>query len=301
MSVQTRGDNQRLLQEGVDAVAGTRMKMYDPQWKAFLEEKTDNSAYATEVYKSTLGIAQAISEGGEVVTDTSRQLYAGNFTHAKYGLAVEITEEAIEDNLYENEMKEAGMYLADSLMEVEQVIAADLINSGYTSALAKDGQFIFDTDHPLASGTFSNRLSSYQSLSEASLEDVCNAIGKFENAAGLKTVVKPVGLCVPVDLQFTAARLLQSTLQAETGNNAINAVSRMFSKGYSVNNYFTDTGQWFVTTDVRNGGSFYRRTPHRFQSDNSNTNTGNYRHTGKTRFSVGVTDPRFAYGSGASA
>ena len=301
MAIQTRGDAQRELQAGIDEIAGLRMKMYEPQWKAFLTEKTDDSAYATEEYKSTLGIAQLKPEGSEYFTDVSRQLYVGQYTHSVYGIGVEITEEAIDDNKYLNPMKEAGMYIADSLMEVEQVIAADIINSGYATTLAKDGQFIFDTDHPLASGTFSNKLSAYQSLSEASLEDVCIAIGKFQNAAGLKTNVRPQGLCGPVDLQFTMDRLINSKLQAETGNNAVNAVSKMFSKGYSVNNYFSDTGQWFVTTDAKNGGNFYRRSQHTFQTDNSNTNTGNYRHIGKTRFSVGVTDPRFAYGSGASA
>ena len=182
MAIQTRGDIQRLLQEGVDAVAGARMARYNKEWDTYLEEKSDNSAYATDVYKSTLGIAQVKPEGSEVFTDSSQQLYTNQYVHANYAIGVEITEESIADNLYENEMKEAGMYIEDSLQEVEQVIAADVINSGDTSFLAGDGLSVFNTAHILKSGTFANKFSAFQSLSEASLEDACIAISKFTNA-----------------------------------------------------------------------------------------------------------------------
>lgn len=304
MTVQSRGDLQRLLQEGVDAVAGTAYERYTPIRKAFLEEKTDDSAYATDVFKSTLGVAQQKGEGAEVFTDKSQQLYVGQYSHAAYAVGVDITFESIEDDLYENEMVEAGMYIEESLQEAEEIVSANLINNGWSNvgtALAKDGLSVFNTAHILRSGTFSNELSVYQSLSESSLEDVCVAISKFTNASGLRAKVKPECLVVPSDLMFTADRLLASSLQAETGNNAINAVTKKFPKGYEASPYFTDTGAWFVKTNARNGGKFYRRNDHLFMTDNANTNTMNYRHIGYTRFSVGVTDPRAFYGSGSSS
>jgi hypothetical protein len=179
MAIQTRGNIQRLLQEGVDAVAGARYARYNPEWKAFLEEKSDNSAYATDVYKATLGVAQLKPEGSEVFTDSAQQLYVNQYTHAVYAVGSEITYESIEDNLYENEMREAGIYIEDSLQEAEQIIAANIINNGDTSALAGDGLSVFNTAHILKSGTFANKFSAFQSLSEAALEDACIAVSSL--------------------------------------------------------------------------------------------------------------------------
>lgn len=304
MTVQTRGDLQRLLQEGVDAVAGTAYERWSPIREAFLETKSDNSAYATDVFKSTLGAAQVKTEGAEVATDKSQQLYVNQYNHRAYAIGVDITFESIQDNLYEDEMVEAGMYIEESLQEAEEIVSAGVINGGWSSvgtSLAGDGLSVFNSSHVLKSGTFSNELSVYQSLSEASLEDVCIAISKFKNAAGNRANIMSECLVVPSDLMFVADRLLASSFQPETGNNAINSVTKKFAKGYEASPYFTDTGAWFVKTNVKNGGKFYRRNDHMFMTDNANTNTMNYRHIGYTRFSVGVTDPRAYFGSGSSS
>lgn len=302
MSIQNQADLSRLLQEGVEAVAGARYDMYEPEWNAYLEEKGSKKAYELDVYKATLGTAQLKPEGREVYTDKQTQLYTNTFVHAMYAIGSEITYEAIKNNLYEDEIEEVGNYIEESLQESEQIIAADVINSGYSTFLCGDGEPVFSENHRLKQGVFANRFTGHVDLSEAALEDAVIAVSYFKNAAGLRIRPKVECLIVPSNLQFTAHRLLDSPLQAETSNNAVNALKAMatFPQGYKVSHYFTDPDAWFIKTNTRNGGKFFRREDHMFRSDNSNTNTLNFRSIGTTWFSVGVTDPRCYFGSGPS-
>jgi len=301
MAIQNQGNLPRLLQEGVEAIAGAEYERYSPEWKAYLDEKSSQKAYELDVYKATLGTAQLKPEGSEVATDAQQQLYTNTFANAVYGIGTEITYESILNNLYEDEMEDAGRYIENSLQEVEQIVAADVINSGYTTFTIGDGQPVFSTAHLLKNGTFSNTLSVPTALSEAALEDASIAVGNFVNGAGLRQRIKVESLVVPNALQFDADRLMASKFQPNTANNAVNAIvnTGTIPQGYAVDHYFTDPTSWFLKTNVRNGGKFIRRTGHEFRTDNSNTNTMNYRCIGTTYFSVGVTDPRAYYGNGA--
>lgn len=305
MTITTQGASPRLLQEGVNAVCGAMYKAYDPEWAAWLRNEKSDKAYEVDVYETPMRGAQKKNEGAQIFNDTTEQLYRAIYTNATYGIGGKITFEAMEDNLYIDKMKQLGRLIEGSLQEAEQIVAADLINNGYTTALAGDGVTVFNTAHILgkSAGTFANRFSVYTPLSEAALEDAVTAVSRYVDAAGKTIKCQTKGLVIPPDLWGTACRLLDSKLQAETGNNAVNAVNakRKFSEGAKEGHYLTDTGAWFVTTDVENGGKFFRRMDHRFKGDNSDNQTWDYTHSGITRFSVGVTDPRHYYGSGPSA
>jgi len=305
MAIVNQGSNPRLNQDGVNAIAGAMYGRYAPEWRDYLDEFRSDKAYEIDVYQTPMRTAQRKTEGAEAFQDTFEQLYRAEYVNATYAIRTEITMEALSDNRYQDPEKTAARYLEESLQEAEQIEAADVINSGYTTFLGGDGVSVFNTAHPLGKGggTFSNRFSAYTALSEAALEDACTAVAKFTDAAGKIVRHQTTTLVVPEDLWGTACRLLDSKFQAESGNNAINAINAKgkFSKGVSTQKYFTDTGAWFVKTDCENGGKFFRRMDHTFKSDNSNNSTWGYSNSGVTRFSVGVTDPRFAYGSGPSA
>lgn len=303
--VLNQGSNPRLLQEGVNSVAQESYARYAPEYVKYLDVQGSKKAYEIDVSRAGMGAAQLKPEGQEIALDAAQQLYQTVYKHNVFGLGTNITFEAIANNLYLNEIERAGTMLEESLQETEQIVAADLINNGYNAAfpVIANQTELFSTTHDLKNGTFANRRAIYAALSEASLEDACVAVKQFLNPAGLHVRIKVKGLCVPNNLMFIAKRLLGSEFQAETANNATNAIVNMGSipQGYSTHTYFTDTDSWFLTTDCQNGGKFFNRMGHTFRSDNSNTNTFNYRHTGITYFSVGVTDPRAYYGSGPSA
>lgn len=297
----TQGSIQRLLQDGVNAVAQTEYERWKPIYSQFLSVEDSDKAYEIDVSMAGIGPAALKPEGSEVSTDGEQQLYTTVYKNATYAKGTVISMEAIMDNQYESMMEKAGVMLETSLQEAEELVAADVINDGYTTTIG-DGKALFATDHVLKNGSFSNKLSVYAQLSEASLEDSCIAIRKYKDPAGNRINLMTESLLIPVDLEFEAMRILQSTLQNDTGNNAINALRAggKFPKGMISSPYFTDTGAWTVVTNARDGGKFFRRMGHTFKSDNSDTNTMNYRHVGVCRFSVGVTDPRKYHGSGAS-
>lgn len=305
MAITNQGSSPRELQDGINAIAGTMYGRYEPEYASYLDIHRSDKAYEIDVYKTTTRVAQKKTEGAEVFQDTFEQLYKSTYVNATYGIGCQVTLEAIEDNRYEDLMKSSARYMEESLQEVEQLVSADVINRGYTTFLGGDGVSVFNTAHPLGKGggTFANMFSSYRQLSEAALEDAVTAVSKYTDAAGKIVRHKTVSLEVPEDLWGTACRLIDSKFQAESGNNAINAVNAKgkFSKGVNTHHYFTDTGAWFVKTDCENGGKFFRRKDHTFKADNSNNSTWSFSNSGITRFSVGVTDPRCYFGSGASA
>ena len=298
----TQGNIQRLLQDGVNAVAQTEYARYDPIYAKFLDVEDSDKAYEIDVSMAGIGPAALKPEGSEISTDGEQQLYTSVYKNATYAKGTVISMEAIMDNRYENMMEKAGRMLETSLHEAEELVSADVINDGYTTNIG-DGVPLFSDSHVLKNGTFSNQLNVYAQLSEAALEDACIAIRKYKDPAGNRINMMTESLLIPVDLEFEAARILQSTLQNDTGNNAINALRAggKFPGGIIASPYFTDAGAWTVVTNAEDGGKFFRRLGHTFQSDNSDTNTLNYRHIGVCRFSVGVTDPRKYFGSRASA
>lgn len=212
-----------------------------------------------------------------------------------------ITEETIDDNLYLDEMREAGEMLAKSMKITKEKVSAGLFNNGYsaTNFTTWDGKALFATDHLLGKGgEYSNVLATASDLNEASLEDVLIAIEGYVDDAGLEIQAMGDTLFIPRQLRFIAERILGSYLQNDTANNAINAIASTgaLKGGYSVNHYFTDPDNWLVRTDVPNGGKFFDRSM-KMGTDND-FGTSNYRHKNTCRFSVGVTDPRGYFGSG---
>ena len=305
MSVNNQGDIARLLQLGINEVAQFEYERYEPEYKQYLAVLSSDKAYEIDVSMAGYGAAQLKPEGAEIAGDSYQQLYQTVYKHNVFALSTNITFESIANNLYFDGIEKSGRLLEESLQETEQLVAADLINNGYNAAfpVIANSTELFSTTHTLKNGTFSNRLTTFAALSEASLEDACIQIKNYVNPAGLRIRTKVKGLCVPNNLMFTAKRLLGSEFQAETANNATNAIVNMGSipQGYSTHTYFTDPDAWFLTTSTMSGGKFYQRMGHTFKSDNSNTNNWNYRHSGITYFSVGVTDPRAFFGSGPSA
>lgn len=300
--ITTQGQIARLLQEGINTVAQFEYDRYDREYTAYLEVKDSSKAYEIDQNMAPYGVAQLKPEGKEIAQDNEQQLYPTVYANLVYGLRTEITFEAIANNLYYDEIEKSGRLLEESLQETEEIVSADVINRGYTTFLTGDNQPVFSTAHVLKNGTASNRFTAFTPLSEAALEDACIAVSLYTDNSGKR--IRPLvrGLCVHPNNGFTADRLLESSYQPETNNNAVNAIVNRgkFAEGYHESHYFTDTEQWFITTDVRDGGKFYQRMDHTFRSDNSNVNTMNYTHAGITYFSVGVTDWRKYFASGPS-
>lgn len=305
MAITNQGSSPRQLQDGINAIAGALYKRYDPEYASYLTTHKSDKAYEIDVFKTPMRTAQLKPEGQEAFQDTYEQLYRSTFTNATYAIRGEVTLEAIEDTRNEDLMSKTGRLMEESLQEAEQIVSADVINRGYTTFNSGDGVSVFNTGHLLGKGggTFANRFTAFTPLSEAALEDAVTAVSNYTDAAGKKVRHQTVSLEVPMDLWGTACRLIDSKYQAETGNNAVNAVNHKgkFSKGINTHHYFTDSSAWFVVTDAMEGGKFFRRKDHTFKSDNSNNSTWGFSNSGITRFSVGVTDPRAYYGSGPSA
>lgn len=295
------GNIPRLLQEGINAIAQTEYADYDPEYTKILEVQDSKKAYEEDVALGGFGMAQVKPEGQGLTYDNIQQGWITRYQNVTYALGTIITMEAIMDDLYQDKMVKAGRMLKRSLVHTEEQVAANVFNNGYGTTLTGDGLSLFNSAHKLIKGgTFSNVLSTPADLSEAAIEDAIIAIEGFTDDAGLIINAKPRSLHIPRQLRFIAERILGSNLQNDTGNNAINALKSLSSlpEGYAVNHRFTDVNNWFIRTDVMDGGKFFRRMEHTFDTDND-FGTSNYRHKGVTRFSVGVTDPRQYFGSGA--
>jgi hypothetical protein len=295
-----QGSIARQLQEGINAVTNTEYKDYDPEYAKILDVFNSKKAYEEDVPFAATGLAKQKPEGQGIEYDSMQEGSARRYNHIVYALGLIITEEAIEDNLYMNLIDKGGRSLKRSLVHTKEQVAANVFNNGYTSSLAWDGKPVFAADHvSIKGGAFSNVLATPADLSEASLEDAIIAIEDFRDDAGLLINAKVKTLHIPRQLRFVAERILGSNLQNDTANNAINALKSLSSVpgGYHVNHRFTDPDNWFLRTDVMDGGKLFNRSADRFQQDND-FGTSNYRHKGTTRFSVGVTDARQYFGSG---
>lgn len=290
----------RMLQDGINAVTNTEYKDYEPEYTKILEVLSSDKAYEEDLPFATTGLAKQKPEGQSTEYDSMLEGSAKRYNHIVYSLGLIITEEAIEDNRYMDLIRKGGMALKRSLVHTEEQVAANVFNNGYTTSLAWDGLSLFNSAHKLIKGgTGSNVLATAADLSEASLEDAIIATEDFRDDAGLLINAKVQSLHIPRQLRFVAERILGSTLQNDTANNATNALrsTGMLPGGYHVNHRFTDAENWFLRTDVMDGGKFFRRKAHTFKQDND-FGTDNYRHKGNTRFSVGVTDWRQYFGSG---
>jgi hypothetical protein len=286
------------LEPGLNALFGLEYKNYMNEHAEIYEIDSSDRAFEEEVMLSGFGEAPVKYEGAGVSYDAAQEVYTARYTHETIALAFSLTEEAIEDNLYD---KLAGRYtkaLARSMATTKQVKAAAVLNGAFTTSLGGDGVALCATDHPTLSGNVSNELATPADLSETSLEQALIDIAAFTDERGLKIAVQGLKLVVPKELQFTADRILKSTLRVGTADNDINAIKNMgmVPQGYTVNHYLTDPDAFFILTDSPNGMKMFNRVSIKtgFEGD---FDTGNVRYKARERYSFGFSDFRGIFGS----
>jgi hypothetical protein len=297
----------QLLKEllpGLNALFGLEYKKYGEEHKEIFETETSERSFEEETKLSGFGAAPVKNEGAAIAYDNAQEAWTARYTHETIAMGFAITEEAMEDNLYDSLSSRYTKALARGMAYTKQVKAAAILNNGFTAGYTYgDGQTLFSTAHPLVSGgTNSNRPSTPTDLNETSLENAVIQIAAWTDERGLLIAAKPRKLIVPPALQFVATRLLETELRVATADNDLNALRSNGSipEGYTVNHFLTDTNAWFLLTDVPNGLKHFVRTPMSTGMD-GDFDTGNVRYKARERYSFGVSDPLGAYGSpGAS-
>jgi hypothetical protein len=288
------------LEPGLNALFGLEYARYENQHTEIFSTETSDRAFEEEVMLSGFGSAPVKNEGAAVEFDDAVESFTARYTHETIALAFAITEEAIEDNLYDRLAARYTRALARSMANTKQVKAAAVLNNAFSSSFpGGDGKELCATDHPLVSGgTFSNELSTAADLSETSLEQSLIDIQAFVDERGLKIALQGRKLIIPKELQFTAERILKSPLRVSTADNDINALKNMgmIPEGYRINNFLTDSDAFFIMTDAPNGLKHFVRAPLRTAIE-GDFDTGNTRFKARERYSFGFSDPRGVFGS----
>tara|TARA_B100000214_G_C23861064_1_gene578104 strand:- start:83 stop:988 length:906 start_codon:yes stop_codon:yes gene_type:complete len=290
------------LEPGLNALFGLEYNNYENQHAEIFDTETSDRAFEEEVMLSGFGEAQVKSEGSAVAFDDANEHFTARYTHETIALAFSITEEAVEDNLYDSIAKRYTKALARSMAQTKQIKAANILNNAFDTTTFGDGQFLIDTDHPtVAAGDQSNKLAA-SDLNETSLEASLIAIGKFQDERGFKIAARGMKLIIPSDLQFVAERLTKTANRVGTSDNDINAVQSMgmMPQGFVVNNFLTDTNAFFIKTDVPNGLKHFQRAALKTAME-GDFDTGNMRYKARERYSFGVSDWRGIYGSPGSS
>ncbi len=289
------------LEPGLNALFGLEYSRYENEHAEIYQTETSDRAFEEEVMLSGFGSAPVKQEGAAVVFDQANEAYTARYTHETIALAFAITEEAIEDNLYD---RLAGRYtraLARSMSNTKQVKAAAVLNQAQiTTVTGGDGVSLINSAHPLANGnSFSNVLATAADLNETSLEQSLIDIAGFVDERGLRIAVQGIKMIIPKELQFTAERILKSPLRVGTADNDINAIGNMgmLPQGYRVNHFLTDTDSFFIMTDIPNGFKHFERAPLRTALE-GDFDTGNVRFKARERYSFGFSDPRCVFGNG---
>ena len=288
------------LEPGLNALFGLEYNRYENEHAEIFTAESSDRAFEEEVMLSGFGSAPVKSEGAGVTFDQATESFTARYTHETIAMAFAITEEAIEDNLYD---RLAGRYtraLARSMANTKQVKAANVLNNAFDANFTGgDGKPLCDLEHPLASGgVLRNELSTAADLSETSLEQSMIDIAAFVDERGLKIAMQGVKLIIPKELQFTAERILRSPQRVGTADNDINAMASMgmIPQGYRVNHYLTDTDAFFIMTDAPNGLKQFVRSPIKTAIE-GDFDTGNVRFKARERYSFGFSDPRCVFGS----
>jgi hypothetical protein len=287
------------LEPGLNALFGLEYKNYENQHTEIFDTETSDRAFEEEVMLTGFANAAVKAEGSAVSFDSANESFTSRYTHETIALAFSITEEAIEDNLYDSIAKRYTKALARSMANTKQIKAANVLNNAFSSGSAGgDGKELCATDHPTQAGTFSNELTVSADLNETSLEQAMIDIAAFTDERGLKIAARGVKMIIPSELQFTAERLLKTANRTGTADNDINAVvsKGMISGGYVVNNYLTDTDAFFIKTDVPNGLKMFQRAALKTAME-GDFDTGNVRYKARERYSFGFSDPRGIFGS----
>ena len=290
------------LEPGLNALFGLEYNNYENQHVEIFDTETSDRAFEEEVMLSGFGEAQVKSEGSAVAFDDANEHFTARYTHETIALAFSITEEAVEDTLYDSIAKRYTKALARSMAQTKQIKAANILNNAFDTTTFGDGQFLIDTDHPtVAAGDQSNKLAA-SDLNETSLEASLIAIGKFQDERGFKIAARGMKLIIPSDLQFVAERLTKTANRVGTSDNDINAVQSMgmMPQGFVVNNFLTDTNAFFIKTDVPNGLKHFQRAPLKTAME-GDFDTGNMRYKARERYSFGVSDWRGIFGSPGSS
>ena len=290
------------LEPGLNALFGLEYKQYANEHAEIFDTETSDRAFEEEVMLSGFANAAVKPEGQGVTFDDAQETYTARYTNETIALAFAITEEAIEDNLYDRLASRYTKALARSMANTKQVKAAAVLNNGFNANFAGgDGKELFATDHPTLAGSFSNELSTPAELNETSLEQSLIDIAAFTDERGLKIAAQGTKLIIPSALQFTAERLMKSTGRVGTADNDINALASMgmIPQGYAVNHYLTSTKKFYIKTDVPNGLKHFVRSPIKTSME-GDFDTGNVRYKARERYVFGFSDPRGMFASDAT-
>ena len=289
------------LEPGLNALFGMEYSRYENEHAEIFDQEASDRAFEEEVMLVGFGEAAVKQEGSAVQFDTAQESFTSRYSHETIALAFSLTEEAVEDNLYDTLSARYTKSLARSMAYTKQTKAANVLNNAFSTA-GGDGVSLVNTAHPTAlGGTFSNRSSTDADLNETSLEQAMIDIAGFIDERGLKIAMQGRKLIIPVNIQFVADRILNSTLRVGTSDNDINALRNMgmLPEGYTINHYLSDTDAYFIKTDATNGFKHFVRAPLTTGME-GDFDTGNMRYKARERYSFGFSDPRCVYGSQGS-
>jgi len=297
----SRGQLVKELEPGLNALFGLEYKQYENQHAEIYTTESSDRAFEEEVMLSGFAQAQVKAEGQGVSFDNAQETFTARYTHETVALAFAITEEAIEDNLYDRLASRYTKALARSMAQTKQVKAVNPLIQGLPTTNnfnSGDGVSLFNTAHPTIAGTVKSTLTTQADLSETSLEQSLIDIAALTDERGLKIAARGVKMIIPSELQFTAERLMKSSQRVGTADNDINAIASMgmIPQGYVVNNFLTDTDAFFIKTDVPNGLKMFVRSPIKTAME-GDFDTGNVRYKARERYSFGFSDPRGIFGS----
>jgi hypothetical protein len=296
----TRSQLLKELEPGLNALFGMEYDRYDNEHAEIFDTETSDRAFEEEVMLSGFGQAPVKGEGSAISYDTAGEAFTARYTHNTVALAFAITEEAVEDNLYDKLSARYTRALARSMSNTKQVTAASVLNNAFSSSYTGgDGVSLVNSAHPTTGGgNWSNTLATQADLNETSLEQALIDIAAFIDERGLKVALRGMKLIIPPALQFTAERILKSEQRTSTADNDINAIKTggYMPSGFAVNHFLTDPDAWFVKTDAPNGMKHFVRSPIKTAME-GDFDTGNVRYKARERYSFGWSDPRAMYGS----
>ena len=291
------------LEPGLNALFGLEYDRYENEHAEVFDEESSDRAFEEEVMLAGFSTAPTKSEGGTVSFDDAQETFTSRYTHETIALAFSITEEAIEDNLYDRLASRYTKALARSMAQTKQIKAAAILNNAFSSSNAiGDGVALASSSHPTINGNQSNILSTASDLNETSLEQALIDIAGFKDERGLKIAVRGTKLIIPKELQFIAERVLNSNLRPGTADNDANAMKNMgmLPEGAVVNHFLTDTDAFFIKTDAPNGFKFFNRAPIKTAME-GDFDTGNMRFKARERYSFGVSDWRCVFATPGAA
>jgi hypothetical protein len=287
------------LLPGLNALFGMEYGRYGEEHKEIFDTESSDRSFEEEVKLSGFSAAPVKAEGDAISYDAAQEAFTSRYNHETIALGFSITEEAVEDNLYDSLSSRYTKALARAMAYTKQIKAASVLNNAFTSATGGDGKALCATDHPLVSGgTNSNEPAVAADLNETSLEAAVIQIGGWTDERGLLIAAKPKKLIIPRDLMFVATRLLKTEGRVSTADNDINAIATngAIPGGYAVNNFLTDSDAWFLTTDIPNGLKHFVRTSLTTKME-GDFDTGNVRYKARERYSFGWSDPLGIFGS----